>query len=308
MNCEAVREQLSLYLYGELADPQRAALDAHVKDCSRCAQVLAEEERLQARLRERRVSEPSPDLLVLCRTELGERLEEEALGWRGLLRAWFGGRPLPVASRAVAVVALLVAGFGAGWTLRSQSTAVAPSAPAGPFAGADLSGMRISGIRDVSRDPQTGIVRLSVDAERSLALEGTLDDPRIQRILVYTVKNYENPGIRHQTLEVLRTRPSNPGVRDALVHALLHDENAGVRREALDALSGLGWDEATRQAVVQVLGRDTNAGVRVAAINLLATHADESMRPVLRELAVKDQNPYVRWKCADTLRGLPAEY
>ena len=35
-----------------------------------------------------------------------------------------------------------------------------------------------------------------MDAERRMTLEGSLDNPQIQRVLVYAVKSYDNPGIR----------------------------------------------------------------------------------------------------------------
>lgn len=304
MKCEFVREQLSLYLYGELAAEAQADLEAHVQACAACARALAEEERLHSLLRERPMREPARELLVECRSALEEALAEEALGWRGLLRAWFGGRPVPVASRALVVLAVLVIGFGAGWTSRSQQAGGRGSGPvaASPWVGADLNDIRISNIREVGADPQTGNVRLTLDAERRLALEGTLDDPKIQRILIYTVKNYENPGIRQDTLGLLRARVRDPEIRNALIYALHNDASAGVRREALDTLSELEWDASIRQTLLQVLDRDRNPGMRVAAINVLTEHADEEIVPVLRKLARNDRNPYVRWKCNNALR------
>jgi len=312
MNCAEIREQLPLYLYGELSAEEQAAVEAHLAACAACAASLAEEERLHALLRQRPVRELSPELLVKCRVALAEKLAEEALGWRGLLRGWFQTVPVLRASRAVTVLALLLLGFSAGWLLRppaeqfSRTRTVTPTVS--PFVGADLSGVRISGISQVVTDPETGRVRLTVDAARRLALEGTLDDPNIQHLLVSAVKSYENAGIRRETLEALRIRSQNPDIRAALIHVLLRDQNPGVRLEALEALRGLEWDVAIRQAFVQVLERDTNTGLRVAAINVLAEHADAELLPVLRELAWKDRNAYVRWKCASALRGMQEEF
>ena len=312
MNCPEVREQLPLYLYGELPAEEQAAVEAHLAGCAACTVALAEEERLQALLRQRPVREPSPGLLVECRAALQEKLAEEALGWRGLLRGWFQNVPVLSVSRAATVLTLLVLGFSAGWMLRPQAEQFSRARTGRPtadlFVGADLSGVRISGISQVVTDPETGTVRLTVDAERRLAVEGTLDDPEIQHLLVAAVKSYENAGIRRESLEALKVRSQNPDIRAALIHALLRDQNPGVRLEALEALRGLGWDVPTRQAFVQVLERDINTGIRVAAINALAEHADAELLPVLRELARKDRNAYVRWKCASTLRGVEEEF
>ncbi len=312
MNCAEVREQLSLYLYGELSAEEQAAVEAHLTTCTACAASLTQEEQLHALLRQRPVPEPSPQLLAECRAVLGEKLAEEALGWRGLLRGWFQTVPTLSVSRGVTVLALLVLGFSAGWLVRpraEQFSSGRTTQPAvSPFVGADLSGVRISGISQVVTDPETGVVRLTVDAERRLALEGTVDDPNIQHLLVSVVKSYENAGIRRESLEALMVRPQNPEIRAALIHALLRDQNLGVRLEALEALRGLGWDAVTRQVFVQVLERDINPGIRVAAINVLAEHADAELLPVLRELARKDRNAYVRWKCASALRGVEEEF
>jgi len=307
MNCAEVRERLWLYLYAELSAEEQAAVAAHLTTCTACTASLTEEEQLHALLRQRPLPEASPQLLAECRVRLGEKLAEEALGWR-----WFQTVPTLSLSRGVTVLALLVLGFSAGWLARPRAEQFSPgrsTQPAvSPFVAADLSGVRISGISQVVTDPETGLVRLTVDAERRLAVEGTVDDPNIQHLLVAVVKGYENAGIRRESLEALRVRPQNPEIRAALIHALLRDHNLGVRLEALEALRGLAWDAAARQAFVQVLERDLNPGIRVAAINVLAEHADAELLPLLRELARKDHNAYVRWKCASALRGIEEEF
>jgi len=309
MNCEQVREQIPLYLYDELTADTRTALDDHVRTCSACAAELAAHQRLHERLNERPLRLPSPELVVECRSLLEERLAEEAMGWRALLRAWLAGTPVPAASRALAVLGILILGFGAGWTMRPQVEAVPAATVSGPVTAGmtDLSNLRIAGIRQVAAEPQTGTVRLTVDAEQRLDLRGTVDDPGIQRLLIYAVKNYENPGIRRESLELLDRRTNDPEVRDVLIYALLNDRNDGVRRAALSALSELQWDEPIRQTLIQVLTQDANPGMRVASVNLLAEHADDSVVPVFRQLSEKDKNPYVRLKCASTLRAVSGE-
>jgi hypothetical protein len=309
MNCEQVREQIPLYLYDELTADTRAALDDHVRACSACAAELAAQQRLHERLNERPLRLPSPELVVECRSLLEERLAEEAMGWRALGRAWLAGTPVPAASRALAVLGILILGFGAGWTMRPQVGTVPAATVPGPVAAGmtDLSNLRIAGIRQVAADPQTGAVQLTVDAEQRMDLRGTVDDPGIQRLLIYTVKNYENPGIRRESLELLGRRPNDPEVRDVFIYAVLNDRNDGVRRAALSALSEMQWDEPIRQTLIQVLAQDANPGMRVAAVNLLAEHADDSVVPVFRQLSETDKNPYVRLKCASTLRAVSGE-
>ncbi|MCI0402096.1 MAG: HEAT repeat domain-containing protein [Acidobacteria bacterium] len=304
MKCKHIEEKLPLYFYEELVADERAEVEAHLAECAHCAEVAAEFGRLRAALDERPIPEPSPTLLVHCRSDLEEALDREQTGWRALVRGWFGQAPGQPALRWASAVAILVVGFSAGWTMQGKTS---PAQTGGnqserPWFGADMTGVRINGITQVAPDPQTGEVKLTLNAERQVTLEGSLDDPRIQNVLVYAMKNYDNPGIRHDSVEALGARSNNPTVREALLHAALHDPNPGVRLEALDALRESAGQAEVRGALLDVLKNDENPGVRVAAIDILLEDADDEDVPVLAELAREHQNPYVRYKCTKALR------
>jgi len=306
MDCRSVEERLPLYLYEELAEAERAELDAHLAACTACARSLGELRRLHGALESRPKLDPSPDLLARCRLDFDEALDRETTGWRALIRSGFGLWPIGAAFRVSTALAVLLVGFSMGWTVRPQ-TAPQPSpraAAINPWMGADLSGLRISGISRVTPDPQTGMVHITMDAERRLTLEGSVDDPRIQQVLLYAVKNYENPGIRHDTLEALRGRSTDPAIREALLYALRHDPNDGVRLEALQSIRELAWSPEVRATILEALQKDTNPGIRITAINVLLEHADQAVLPALREVARQDSNPYVRMKCANAVRDL----
>ena len=305
MDCKRFEELLPLYLYDELAEGERAGVEGHLAACPACAASAEKLRRLRAALDARPLLEPSPDLLVRCRYELEEALDRETTGWRSLVRSGFGLWPAATSFRVATALAVLLVGFSLGWTLRQQAApAVAPGGEAGAWMGADLSGLRINGISRVTPDPQTGAVHITLDAERRLSLEGSLDDPRIQQVLLYALKNYENPGIRHDTLEVLRTHSANPTVRESLLYALGNDPNDGVRLEALQAVRELAWSPEVRGALLDSLRKDKNPGVRVAAVNVLLEHADEEVLPTLEEVAARDTNLYVRLKCANAIRDM----
>lgn len=305
MSCKHIEEQLPLYFYDELSAEERAGVEAHLAGCARCAEVAAEFGRLRAALDERPVIEPSPALLVHCRSDLEETLDREQTGWRALVRGWFGQAPGQPALRWASALAVLVVGFSAGWAMQRQGgpTPIPTSNQSGPdWFGADMTGVRINGISQVAPDPRTGEVRLTLNTERQVTLEGSLDDPRIQNALVYAMKNNDNAGIRHDTAEALGSRSANPAVREALVHAAMHDPNPGVRLEALEALRPAAGRADVREALLDVLRNDENPGVRVAAIDILLEDADDEDVPVLAELAREHQNPYVRYKCTKALR------
>ncbi len=302
MNCKQVDEKLSLYLYDELSAEERAALEVHLAGCATCTTAAAELERLRLLLDERPLRQPAPDWLVHCRRELEEALDREDAGWRGLVRGWFGQAPGQPAMRFASALAILVLGFSMGWTMQQRTGAPASTINQADMWGSDLGDMRINGITQVSPGPQTGEVSVTMNADRQVTLEGSLDDPHIQQILLYAVKSYDNPGIRHETLEALSGRTGNPNVRAALLHAARHDPNPGVRLEALEALRSSADRPDVRVELFEILKADDNAGVRVAAIDMLLEHADEEDVPALQELAREHQNPYVRLKCAKALR------
>jgi predicted Ser/Thr protein kinase len=216
-------------------------------------------------------------------------------------------------SVGAAIVVLAVAlGFGLGWALRPRPRRLGPVTPGGTetwLAGPDLSDLRIRHISEVALDPQSGEVRITLDAERRVTLKGSLDDPRIRQVLVDAVRGYYNPGIRRDTLEALRTRRDNPSVRAALLYAMRHDANAGVRLEALRTVQGMEPGRDVQEALLGALEHDTNQGVRVAAVNALIERAaeegpDEAVMPVLVKLAANDPNAYVRLQCQAAVRKM----
>ena len=319
MTCKEFEEYLTLELYGDFPPEQRASYEAHLAGCVNCQaarrQVLGFHELLAQRPRR----EPSPDFLVECRQALGEALDRERLGWRGLLREWLSFLQLPpqqVAPRLAFALSLMVISFGLGWTLRPHAARIGPPAPTNVttsgLTGADLENMRINDISRVAPDPKTGDVRITMDAQRRVTLEGSLDDPRIQQLLVSAVKSYDNAGIRRDTLDALRPRAKDPNVRAALLYTMEHDPNVGNRLAALDAIRGMEGGEDLRQSLMQVLERDNNVGVRVESADLLVEQLekegrDEAILRALVRLATSDPNCYVRLRCASALRKLGSD-
>jgi hypothetical protein len=321
MNCQEFEESLTLLVYGEVSDEERAACEAHAASCAKCRRALEELHRLRALLAERPRREPTPELIVQCRQALEEALDREQLGWHGLVRQWFSAWHFRPAAGLAAALTLLACGFTVGWTLRPHAGSAPALAirqltgagPAGsgppaathiPLTEADLTNMRISGISGVAPDPMTGAVRITMDAQRRVILEGSLDDPRIQQLLVYAVKSYDNPGIRRESLEALRPEGNKPVVRQALLYTMRHDPNLGVRLAALEEARGLEWGPDLQDAFLGVLTRDKNDGMRVAAVDILTGHANASLFPALQRLAASDSSPYVRMKSASAVRNL----
>jgi hypothetical protein len=309
MTCHEMEENLPLLFYGDLSTWEQAACEEHLAGCAGCRAARGKLEQLHQVLAERAPIDPSATLLAESRRALDEALDNQQHGWRAL---WHYGLPTlrfePASGLALAVT-LLLCGFGIGWGLRPHSGALTPvvaGVTSSDVGGPDLANMRISGISRVAPDPQTGGVKITMDAERRVTLEGSLDDPKIQQVLVYAVKSYDNPGIRRDTLDALRSHADNPNIRQALIYAMRHDPNAGVRLEALGAVCNMNSSDDVHAALLDSLEHDTNPGVRVAAVDALLDRTekegcDAPTAQTLQHLSKSDSNAYVRLKCANAV-------
>jgi len=319
MECREFEEYMALDIYGDLSPEQRTLYEAHLANCAPCRAAREQVRRLHEVLAQRTRPEPSPELLVECRLALSDALERERLGWHGLAREWLAFLQLPpqrVVSRLAFVLTLVVFGFGLGWTLRPRAERVVPSGPSivntSSLAETDLENMRINDISRVAPDPNTGGVRITMDAQRRFTLEGSLDDPRIQQLLVSAVKSYDNAGIRRDTLDALRARTKIPNVRAALLYTMQHDPNVGNRLAAMDAARAMQGGDDLQQTLINVLEHDRNLGVRVESVDLVVDQMerqgrDEAALSALARLATSDSNSDMRLKCASALRKLGSD-
>ena len=307
MTCNEIEDRLTLYLYDELPAEGRAELDQHLAGCALCRQSLERLQQLHQLLSERRVAEASPQLLAWCREALDDAIDREVdrASWKHLIGKIFTGWSAIPATPGAWVLALVLLGFGLGWTLRPMAVnrpVTNEPVNSSNVSSADLGDFHINGISQVAPGAQQGEVNITVDAERRVTLNGSLDDPRIRSVLVDAMKGYDNAGIRQDTLEALGTQISEPSVRDALLYSVQHDPNVGVRLKALQLVRQMDWTPNVQGAVLETLEKDKNPGIRVAAIDVLSKHADDQVMPVLQQLASKDPNPYVRLKCISAVR------
>lgn len=311
MTCNEAKDYISLDLYDEISVPDREALRAHLAACDRCAKEAARVRTLHSLLLRRATPEIAPDALVRCRQALEIQLDRERLGWRHLWTRWkvFAANPSRVASALV----LLVFGFGLGWAIRPHAARVSPGGQSGgaqpqlaSFVPSEIGAIR--NISQVTRDPQSDSVRITLSAERRVTLEGSLENPSIRGILVDAMRGYSNPGIRLDAATALRQNSANPHVQQVLLYALRHDPNTGVRLEALRSVPGMSWDPQVQTALVEAIQQDQNPGVRVAAVDTLVQHAlsghNRQMIPVLQTLARGDATPYVRVKALAAVHDL----
>ena len=103
MNCETVRDQADLYLYGELASEEEEGVEQHLHTCPACRTELDRRRAVHRGLDGMRL-EPPPALLAECRRELFQaRPIEPRAPWRP---SWFTMWRQPAAALAAALIAL----------------------------------------------------------------------------------------------------------------------------------------------------------------------------------------------------------
>ncbi len=312
MKCEWVRENIVLHVYGELADDARHELEQHVARCADCAAELKAEQDFHALLEQDRatnplMNDPSPNLLAASRMRLQEALETAKQGSFFSRLAFDPGNWLRQIrfSPALASV-ILILGFAGGVGTTYKLYSHGPQ-PAGPAPAAAVNDASITGIDSVTQEPGSNQVTIKYNTTSTQELQGSLNDQRIQQLLLYAARNNYNSGVRMDSVGLMTQNPNDTHFRDALIYALQYDSNPGVRFKALDALGPyVKQDTRVRDAMLRALVNDTNPGVRTEALRMLEpVKADGSVRGVLMTLAAKDSSTYIKSQARTMLAQLP---
>jgi anti-sigma factor RsiW len=309
MKCEWVKDNVLLYVYNELPDDARYELEQHLARCPGCTAELKATRKFHAVLSELPVEEPSPNLLTASRMRLEEALETAKPGgfWRRLAfdpGAWLRQIQFAPALAAVLVILGFAGGIGTSYKLMSSSGSLESLVPRGAPAPAESS---IAAIRSISQDAGSNTVSIQYDTVSTQQAQGSLNDQRIQQLLLFAARNNYNSGVRMDSVELLTQHSNDPHVREALIWALRYDSNPGVRLKALDGLvTYVKSDPRVRDALLEALMDDSNLGVRVEALHLLEpVRADSSVRAVLVKLAKNDENAYIKSQARSVLAQLP---
>ncbi len=309
MKCEWVKENVLLYVYNELPDDARYELEQHLARCADCAAELKTTRKFHALLSELPVEEPSPNLVAASRMRLQEGLEtaEQGKFWHRLIfdpAAWLRQVRFAPALAATIFIVGFAGGIGTTYKVVSGSGSAA-SIAAGP-AGAPAESS-ITGIQSISQDPGSNHISIKYNTVSTQEAQGSLNDQRIQQLLLFAARNNYNSGVRMDSVDLLTQEPNSTHVREALIYALRYDSNPGVRLKALDGLGAyVKSDPRVRDAVLEALVHDSNPGARTEAMRLLGpVRADSSVRAVLQKLAESDQNQYIRSQARTALAQMP---
>jgi len=300
MSCREYQNQIVLSLYEELNEGERVGLDSHLRECGECRQAIEEQQGFHTVLAEDMPAWELPaELLVESRRALADeldRIEGKRSWWR---IPTFSVVLTPM--RMLESAALVALGLAVGVYVNNHRT-VTDTAPVALETGSGgLSAIpqngRVSNVRIISADANTGKVEFAGDVVQPLRFQGRMEDDTTQRLLFSAVQDSMNPGSRMQAVEVLAKKSSDPSVKEVLLYSVLRDSSLNVRLKAVEALKPFAGEESVRAAFMQVLMSDPNDGVRVAVVDALAPFTDnEAMANRIEAATRNDDNTYVRLK------------
>ena len=310
MTHDGYRELLILSASGDIDAGGKGVLEKHLQTCERCRREYEDLRSFHAALAAYRAGiEPDERLLGEARQELRVALRHERAGhspWSG----WFAPEAItPVYRIAFGAALALAIGFFLGRSLFPPSAGDEPPRLASPFPAGGVrpeeEETRITNVHFVDHGRGTGEIEFTFDAVTPVRMRGSIDDPKIQKVLTHAMLNEENPGVRLKAVNAINRQgvaTQDVETKSALIKAMEMDANVGVRKEALNALRRLPFDGEIKKAMLRALMSDSNPGVRVAAINALdpartsAPGVDSDMLDVLKQKAATDDNNYIRVK------------
>ncbi|HEY7403165.1 MAG TPA: HEAT repeat domain-containing protein [Candidatus Angelobacter sp.] len=306
MNCDWTKENVVLYIYGELADDAKFEFEQHVRHCLGCRRELDASLEFKDSMAALPVKDVSPSFLAANRMELQEHLEHTEQS-RNIfssfvfdLTGWMHQVKLAPALTA----ALLMIGFagGVGTAYRVIDRGPGPKPTPAPYSEANF-----AGVESITPDANSNQVQIKYNTLTPQTVSGSMNDPQVKQLLLWAARNNRNSGLVLDSVDVLSRSTEDNAVREALIYALRYDKNPGVRLRVLDGLKGYVKDDVhVRDAVVEALLHDSNAGVRQEAISLLdVVKADSSVRGALTQLAEHDSNKFIREESKRYLASTP---
>src|SRR3954470_14309203 len=201
MNCEWVKQNGVLYLYDELPDDARHEMEQHLRKCAECAREMNELRELHQVLARVPVEEPSPNLVAASRMNLQEALEQaeqkRSFAWALDVAGWLQQMKFSPALAAV----LLMVGFGGG-ALTTFSTFNKGGSVVPTSGGENLASVAV--IRDII-NPQPGSNNVQIKYDKLVPdmAQGSMDDPRIQQLLLFAARSNYNSGVRMDSIDLL---------------------------------------------------------------------------------------------------------
>jgi HEAT repeat protein len=141
----------------------------------------------------------------------------------------------------------------------------------------------------------TGEAGIAEEAGRPrIVARGVEEDAATRNLLLQAAQASGDPLLRMDSVVILARSGDSPEVRQVLIHALRGDPNPAVRLKAVEALAAFADRPEVRRALAEALLQDEHVGVRAEAIHVLRQNPDLTLEGVLRQVAARESNEYIR--------------
>jgi len=318
MKCEKAQEKVALAAWGELSQEEKRQLQEHLAVCEACSSEMEAVDALAKAMAFLPAEEPSPNLLARTRLRLEEAIDAlPRENWLVRMSQRFSLgmarlRSAPLAASVLLMLGILAGGYG-GYRAGLHTHDAAQTALILKAAEQNATPSKIANVSSIVQDGNSGTVLVKYNRLVPDSIQGSVDDPQIQQLLLLGARNRVNQNVRDDSVALLADecragRQCTDGpIRNALMVAMLYDKSAAVRMKALDGLEPYVSDDLrVRDAVLEALMNDSDAQIRAQAIGLLApVEADSSVREVLHTVATQDDNPGIRDASQQVLAAAP---
>jgi hypothetical protein len=304
-----MRELLQLYLYDELSPDDKRRVEKMLSTSGEWRSELEDLKGLHGMLARFRPAEVEERQLAEARNQLRAalRIERTRSSWKSKFIEFIEDSVFSQYKLALGGVVTVAVGFLLGYAVFSSRVPETGSSfnVASGGSSFDQREPQFANVRFISQDSENGTVELTFNAVTPVHVKGSINDPRITKVLAQALVNERNPGVRLKTVSAFsdqaNIQPSmEKEVEASLISVLKYDRNPGVRKEALKALQKFPIDDDIVEAVLYVLKNEKNTGMRIAAINCLdfskltGKSLDKDLLDMLKEKMQSDENNYIR--------------
>lgn len=314
MTKDKLREEVLLYLYGELSEKDKLSFEEDLSKYDNLRKIYEAEKKNHEFFSLSSEKEIPESLLQESRSELRRRLKEEkyssltdSSALRGLFNLLFGSPSKTVVALSMLTFGILLGKFVSIQVDFDNGVEVhrLTSSIEGIISNELLGSqeMEIADLKIVAYDAESEEITLSVDAVTSVAIRGNISNHKIQTILAAALQSDLGPSIRLKSVDLLQMNIGNIEILKAFIYALKNDNNPGVRLKAVEALGPHSDNSAVKEALLNTLKFDQNAGVRIQAILALKDNKDPKVLEVLKQKMESDENEYIRDQSREFVSG-----
>lgn len=318
MKCNLAQQHIVQYVYGELPDEGCHELEQHASGCERCRNELQAYEALRRAMLAIPIEEPSASFLAESRIRLENALDQLPPPglWGRLETGVFGFfahlRAAPGAALALAILGVGI-GAGAGRYWNGKFHVPMPPVAQIPSPALATPSPSVVNVSGIVQHPNTKMVEVHFNQMVPATVEGPIDDPEVQKLLLMATSNPVNPSVQSDSVSLLASQCKaerfcdGDSVRTALMVALRYDRDPAVRLTALEGLAPyVVQDVRVRDAALESLMHDPSPSIRNRALQMLEpVQADSSVRMVLHTVSTQDGNPDMRLASTKLLAAIP---